>query len=195
MSTLSNAARERFAEYAGKAPHEPAATRFEALQRRHAAWQFAQFGVHPPTSFVLGAVEEICDELMMALQRKSHAHIVDACADALIFATGLCTVLRLDFGTLVEHALRRPKQPHSDRYLVFLVGRLAHLTLKNLQRIRGIDDDTYREGVAECVSEMWDRLAAVARENAFDMESAYAETMERVILRDFRADAEKGGER
>lgn len=196
--TLAEIAKDVFDGYAAlDAPQLPA-DRWSAAQVRHHRWQAVQFGSHPATSFVLGVVEECCDELLSSLEgsptETSDAATLDACADASIFATGLCTLCRLDFGTLVTAADAMPPVPLSEYTLMRTVGRLAHLTLKNLQRIRGITDEVYREGVAECVRDLWRNLSAVARVEGFDMREAYFTTLERVLARDFTRDPQHGGE-
>lgn len=128
MSNPYKKAREAFNEYAAldypELPHEDWVSR---LQVQLARWQNKNF---ENTSAVQGAlgVSEECGELMDAVMglmsaqgRLSHAvlknqqgirgmaseeayraAVADAIADLSIFAMQVCTICRLDFGTLVE---------------------------------------------------------------------------------------------
>lgn len=188
--TIYEASRAAFSVYAAKHPHEPHANRFEDAQRRHSAWQCRSFGAHPPHSFVLGAVEE-CGELFEAMAGDAHHAVVDACADACVFLTGLCTVCRLDFGTIFE-ASAKNYAVLDDATFTILCGRLAHATLKNVQRIRGMTDDAYRERIVGIMVDLLAHFHAVARVYGFDLESAYFQTLDTVLKRDWRASPDTG---
>jgi hypothetical protein len=189
---LYERARAAFSAYAGMdAPDLPSAE-WSAAQVRHARWQSQQFGAHPVGSFVLGIVEEVCDELLRASEAEDLAGVQDACADAMIFATGLCTACRLDFGVVCSENVSREVDP--EWAAVVACGRLARLALKSAQGIRGIDDEALRRGVFNEVRALVSALHAIAEARGFWLRDAYFKTLDRVLRRDWRADAMKGGE-
>ena len=119
------AAREAFDRYASLGPGDFPADPMSALQVRLARWQSSQFGTAAPTALALGINEEffeafgafaqiaagagkIAHATLKSSQRirgfedeeRLRAAVGDGIADILIFSCQLCTVLRLDIGTL-----------------------------------------------------------------------------------------------
>lgn len=98
------------------------------LQARVAAWQQRTYGYQPFERMVLGIVEEL-GEFMEATHEEGRR---DAIADITIFTLQLCTMLRLDYGTLREN----PRLLSTPWELAMYFSRVA---LKSLQGIRGLN--------------------------------------------------------
>lgn len=190
-------ARARFAAHAGMdAPALPD-DRWSAAQVRHARWQIEQFGVVPAQASVLGIVEEVCEELFLAEQGRDMGEIADACADALIFATGLATLCRLDVGEVARSARSRNDVASRisgssvlrevEELVPRSIGRLARAVLKNSQAIRGVDEGALREAVCAGLTNLWRGMYALAERCGFDLDAAYFTTLDRVLARDWRA--------
>lgn len=191
---LAERARLVFGDYAAMDAPDLPPGRWQSAQTRHHRWQSESFGAHPATSFVLGIVEEVCDELMDGIMRDDRPAIIDACADALIFGTGLCTLCRLDVGVIAEESVKRKGAGFDELGLVRVVGQLAHATLKNAQRIRGMSDEAYRERVCDLMCELWRMLLGVGRVYGFDIAAEYFATLDEVLKRDWRRDPTAGGQ-
>lgn len=141
-------AHNAFGAYAGMdgelVPPDP----FSALQVRLARWQNKNFGPQNEERFVLGIVEEI-GELEGA---RTMAEQKDAVGDAMVFATQLCTLQRLDFGTILSYVPDLSGGPRESPVLLQCLGQLSHIALKASQKIRGFEDKgKQRTGYVECI--------------------------------------------
>lgn len=189
---LCRLSHETFEQYAAlNAPDLPADP-ISALQVRLHRWQVANFGYQPAWMMVLGIAEEALDELQCA---GSTDETVDAIGDALIYATQLCTDLRLDFGVLLREAKKRiPRRPvptfgvHASA-----VGKISHAILKSSQGIRSFDDcDRLRSVIADALGILFWSLCTISSP-WMDIEDAYRLTAEHVMARDWKADPVRGG--
>jgi hypothetical protein len=107
----------------------------------------------------------------------------------MVFATGLCTTYRLDFGTLINVASKTELTDSAPTVLVRGVGKLAHTMLKEHQRIRGFDDrDKCRSEVGNSIITTLVGLYGIARERSTDLVGCYIETLEKVLQRNWKAD-------
>lgn len=123
-------AREAFEEFAAiDAPHLPLRSS-DALQVELARWQVRNFGPANALHLALGVCEEV-GELMSA---STDAERDDAIGDVAVYACQLATLHRLAWGKVItSHWEQAPAASVA-------AGRLAHVTLKAAQGIRGLDD-------------------------------------------------------
>jgi NTP pyrophosphatase (non-canonical NTP hydrolase) len=147
-------ARERFDATAGMDAPELPADPMEALQTRLYRWQVNRFGLQPAERQVLGIVEELgewMDANGMTVEKGEEA-MTDAIADIGVFAIQLCTSLRLDAGTLMQP----PAEFVQVKHALSIAGRLSHVCLKTLQRIRGMQDaETSRRAFAAVLVDLF----------------------------------------
>lgn len=195
--------RARFETFAAlDAPHLPPDP-IDAMQLRLARWEQAQhFHCVSPLPVTLGIGEE-CGELADAM---SDGDSTDALGDVAIYACQLATRHRMAFAAILDTA-PTAKPHHGDvwRELLSAVGKVNHLVLKREQRIRigTASDEVYGEALFNALA----RLLAAAEDAHADGDSgdspgadtgaraAFITTAERVLARNWNADAAKGGER
>jgi hypothetical protein len=170
------AARAAFERTAGMdapdLPEEP----MDRLQTRLWRWQVAWYGVPDARDLALGIGEEVGEWVDSATGEQA----LDAVADVAIYAIQLCTVLRLDAGTLMA----RPEGFQAVRTPASLVGRLQHVTLKAHQRIRGLGDrEAARRATAEALVAIFAWLGLEAGRRRRDLSELVAEVAEVVMQR------------
>lgn len=159
------------------------------LQIRLSRWQVENFGVQPTYRQLLGCIEEV-GELLEAVEDGNEEAVVDAFGDFQVFSAQLCTAMRLDFGTLARDAFHGTHfTPGSDGFTVWVnlskaLARLAHVTLKNEQNIRGYEDvERARLHTGVYLRRALLQFGALCLTNDIVMEAAYFTTAETVLQR------------
>lgn len=187
-ASIYQKSREQFNSYAAlDAPHLPP-EHLSALQVRLTRWCNTQFGPQHSTIFALGICEEI-GEFAEATERHD---IIDAVGDVLVWATQLATNCRLDFGVLLNYGYSPDAEPLKG--LIIAQARIAHVAIKEEQRIRGYDDsERVRTEVAENLVRLISNLRAVCNATLV-LEQAYIDTAEHVLKRNWKADPVSAGE-
>jgi hypothetical protein len=122
---------------------------------------------------------------------------VDAVADAMFYATNLCSTNRLDAGELFRAS--RYEATVSALPSVCLLGmfaaagRLSHVSLKSAQKIRGYDDrDKARREIADHVARLFYFARCFAAALEIDLMVGFRKTVEEVLKRDWKSNP-KGG--
>ena len=162
------------------------AGQFATWQCRHAKWQAANFPPAGPALFALGVAEEALLELDRALEDLDGAGVDDALGDASVFLMGLCTHIKLDWGTLWQESIGyKPHPVEKKRGLQRAVGRLCQVALKAEQKIRGLGDpDAARLALGGAVLEV---MCWLRRETQWvgseDKDEAVRRTLEVVLQR------------
>ena len=194
-------ARARFDAYAGMdGPKLPNDER-SALQVRLGRWQTREFGPVSTERCALGVGEEV-GELAEAYDAALSGVIVsgeyrsralDAVADICIYATNLCTGLRLDFWAL-NHVGFEMDMARVVVRSAAAAGRLQHAVLKSAQGIRGMHDpEKYRRAAASAVHGLVREMSSACYMFGADLETVVTEVAEEVMKRTWKKWPETGG--
>lgn len=194
---LVEKARHAFEEYAAKNDEDFAGMdTLRVYQIRLIRWQTKNFGAQPWHVFAHGMCEEGCWEYIEAEETQNQQEMYDALGDVFIYACNACSLLRLDFQTLVEDFA--PSHPDSAIFdhtkpLVKAIGAINHVVLKNFQGIRGYDDV---EQARRHLGAMLFRALRAARTLAFlgdwDPSVLFYNVADMVLKRDFTKSAVNG---
>lgn len=215
---MSRAAFDKYAALDGD-PREAGLNELQCVQVDLMRWARTNFGLQPITYMALGIAEE-AGELAEALEDvakyggdPTNDAIRDACADILVYACNDCTTMRLDFDQLSEGLpgynelsadyVREyaDNGDHSDEEFPWTcgdldkaVGRLAHVTLKTEQKIRGYNDaNKSRFGIAQALSRVIACVLHVGEVCEFNIRQAFIATTTEVMQRDWKNDRETAG--
>lgn len=94
----------------------------------------------------LGVVEE-CGE---CYESDNYSDILDSVADRLVF---LCDFIRRDHMDLNDITVEYDPEQLTEKHLLIILGKWAHIQLKRHQGIRGFNDcEKYRQHRAEVIS-------------------------------------------
>lgn len=172
--------RERFEATAGMDHPDLPEPAIECLQTRLYRWQIRNYGVPDPRDMALGIGEEV-GEYAEAEWSRGSADALDAIADVAIYAIQLCTVLRLDAGSLMA----RPEAPMTIPPREVIVGQLQHVVLKTHQRIRGMaDPEGARRAAAKCLAVLFGWLSLQAEVHGRELAELTAEIAEVIMKRE-----------
>jgi NTP pyrophosphatase (non-canonical NTP hydrolase) len=168
-------ARDRFSIFAAMDAPELPDDEFDALQVRLCRWQGNKFGAQPWELMTFGIVEEM-GELDDAIEVDDKAEIFDAVGDICVYASQILTHNRLALVT----ALREANLHTSPPRMMSAAGKLCHVTLKRLQRIRGMQDvEAFRAALFEAVV----NVLAAARAMGWPLAQSLVDTAEEVMTR------------
>ena len=146
-------------------------------------WQVANFDSQAPYLFALGVTEEF-GELAAAQKRED---VIDAIGDAMVFACNMATARRLAMSALAHESSFMMNVPQESGVAV---GLLSHVTLKEDQRIRGMDNpELARFGTYLALVAVVDEL----RRFDADPWECFVETAAKVIQRNWKSNAVTGG--
>jgi len=159
---------------------------FETLQEQQKGWVVHNFGDRPAWMPLLGIVEEI-GELDEAIMSGDRTQVIDALADAMIFAADYCTAMGWNLAGDVFDGRR------SSRTFSFpaWTGKLAHAHLKRAQSIRGTGAQHERDAIHALRVIVW-MLDIHAKRCAVDLEEITFATWTQVRERDWVAHPKTG---
>lgn len=211
VMNLATKAMEEFTKYAafdGQTFDESwQQTPLRIYQVRLGRWEVHNFGAQPLYRSALGMVEESCFELIESIETGQERELADSIADAFVFMCNACTLLRLDFHTIVQGfdvSYNDTEDPNAIMKmwwdLMKGVGRVAHVTLKEDQKIRGYDTREpdglvkFRSHIACSFILLGQALRVIAQHNDLQMFLLFSAVSDQVLKRDFKKNAVTGGE-
>jgi len=228
--------REVFSEYQAMGAGELPENKLSNLQIRLYRWGNQFKGLEGGLATVLGQCEELGELVesvagsldkeeaftpeqaslwernMLAGQKGAAEDTIDAIGDIMVYATQMCTNLRLDFGVLLqagdaletELVKRGVHDPASKDLasigwsllgLMAAIGRIHHATLKNKQKIRGYDDEVkYRTEVADSTVHVGRFCTRICKALGLNVYEEYIRISEKVMKRDWTKNAVTGGQ-
>lgn len=133
--TASEKACAVFGEYAAMDAPDLPDNRLDAIQVRLCRWQVNKFGSQPFERMALGIIEEL-GELQDANEAGWTGLQLDAVGDICVYTSQLLTHHRLSLSSTFAYALEVKNPP----LMLSAAGKLSHVVLKRLQRIRGMQD-------------------------------------------------------
>ena len=235
-STYYSKAREVFSEYQAMGAGELPANPLSNLQIRLFRWGNQFKGLEGTIACTLGQGEElgelvesvtgsldeetsftpekasVWERNLLSGQKGAADDTVDAIADILVYATQMCTNLRLDFGVLLQagealetELVKKGVHDPASKDLASIgwsllgltaaVGRIHHATLKNKQKIRGYDDEVkYRTEVADSTVHVGRFCTRICKALGLNVYEEYIRISEKVMKRDWTKNAVTGGQ-
>ena len=169
----------------------------DALQVMLARWQRRNFGLPRDAEIALGIVAELGETVEAGVTDAA----ADGVGDVIVYCGQLALSNRMAIAPALDLAQVRGRLEFRD--VPIAMGRLAHCVLKRQQKIRGMDDDeAFRRAL---FARMTYAIAAIADDfeeacgmgsvrNLGGLAGIYAEVGGRVLKRDWKKDAAKGGE-
>lgn len=164
--------------------------KLRTLQEEQKPWVKHNFGNRPGWMPLLGIIEELGEHEEAVIDGEPLGKVIDALADAMIFAADYCSAMDWDFGDLWDEAMTYGQ---CEVTLLSAVGRISHAYLKQQQGIR-IDQDHDGQGRKGMVFLLVD-LRILASKTGISLVDETWRVWQKVKLRDWKKDPTNAGQK
>lgn len=181
---------DTFAEYAAMNPPDLPSDPMSAMQVRLARWEAKQgWPITDPLTYACGVTEEI-GEFIIAMNRQGqigqYEQALDGIGDAMIFLTQWFTLLRMDFGVMLNDPVSTAFI--HNRTMSPVCGELCHIALKSKAKIRGYENrEKVRFELYDSSRYLMANIRALQHRSINNHRAIYLETASKVIQRDWIA--------